>query len=188
MFICPTGKLSTQIRFPVEVYNTLGAGDAFASGFIYGHLKDWGLGTVRPLGQCDRRDCRHSARLRQLYADNGRSRGFCQGKRWLVIGCSSLKPIVIKRHSPPPNAVRKSYRNSSARSRSSLSVHLSGIAPGMRLPILIWLLKGLSSEACWEAEAALETIMPPWLSGPSVTFGISSRINPQTHPGRETDG
>jgi 5-dehydro-2-deoxygluconokinase len=27
--------------FPVEVYNTLGAGDAFASGLIYGHLKGW---------------------------------------------------------------------------------------------------------------------------------------------------
>lgn len=27
--------------FPVEIYNVLGAGDAFASGFIYGHLKGW---------------------------------------------------------------------------------------------------------------------------------------------------
>jgi 5-dehydro-2-deoxygluconokinase len=27
--------------FPVEVYNTLGAGDAFASGFIYGYLAGW---------------------------------------------------------------------------------------------------------------------------------------------------
>ncbi|MBU6402496.1 MAG: 5-dehydro-2-deoxygluconokinase [Verrucomicrobia bacterium] len=27
--------------FPVEVYNVLGAGDAFASGFIYGRLKGW---------------------------------------------------------------------------------------------------------------------------------------------------
>ena len=27
--------------FPVEVYNVLGAGDAFASGFIYGVLKGW---------------------------------------------------------------------------------------------------------------------------------------------------
>ena len=27
--------------FPVEVYNILGAGDAFASGFIYGYLKGW---------------------------------------------------------------------------------------------------------------------------------------------------
>lgn len=28
--------------FPVNVYNVLGAGDAFASGFIYGCLKGWG--------------------------------------------------------------------------------------------------------------------------------------------------
>ncbi|MBN1584651.1 MAG: 5-dehydro-2-deoxygluconokinase [Anaerolineae bacterium] len=27
--------------FPVEIYNTLGAGDAFASGFIYGTLQGW---------------------------------------------------------------------------------------------------------------------------------------------------
>lgn len=27
--------------FPVEVYNVLGAGDAFASGFIYGYLQGW---------------------------------------------------------------------------------------------------------------------------------------------------
>jgi len=27
--------------FPVEVYNVLGAGDAFAAGFIYGQLKGW---------------------------------------------------------------------------------------------------------------------------------------------------
>jgi 5-dehydro-2-deoxygluconokinase len=27
--------------FPVEIYNVLGAGDSFASGLIYGYLKDW---------------------------------------------------------------------------------------------------------------------------------------------------
>ncbi len=27
--------------FPVEVYNVLGAGDAFAAGFIYGHVQGW---------------------------------------------------------------------------------------------------------------------------------------------------
>jgi 5-dehydro-2-deoxygluconokinase len=29
--------------FPVEILNVLGAGDAFASGFIYGHLQGWDL-------------------------------------------------------------------------------------------------------------------------------------------------
>ncbi len=27
--------------FPVEIYNILGAGDAFAAGFIYGYVKGW---------------------------------------------------------------------------------------------------------------------------------------------------
>lgn len=28
--------------FPVEIYNILGAGDAFGAGFLYGHVKGWG--------------------------------------------------------------------------------------------------------------------------------------------------
>ena len=35
------GEIVHTKPFPVEVYNTLGAGDAFASGFIYGHLSGW---------------------------------------------------------------------------------------------------------------------------------------------------
>lgn len=35
------GKALPADPFPVEVYNTLGAGDAFASGFLYGYLKGW---------------------------------------------------------------------------------------------------------------------------------------------------
>ena len=27
--------------FPVEIYNVLGAGDAFGAGFIYGLVKNW---------------------------------------------------------------------------------------------------------------------------------------------------
>ncbi len=36
-----SGEVITAPGFPVEVYNILGAGDAFASGFIYGRLKGW---------------------------------------------------------------------------------------------------------------------------------------------------
>jgi 5-dehydro-2-deoxygluconokinase len=36
--------------FPVEVFNVLGAGDAFASGFIYGNLKGWDLYRSARLG------------------------------------------------------------------------------------------------------------------------------------------
>jgi 5-dehydro-2-deoxygluconokinase len=38
----PDSLMGTNVPgFPVEVYNILGAGDAFASGFIYGLLKGW---------------------------------------------------------------------------------------------------------------------------------------------------
>lgn len=37
----PDGQRIEVPGFPVEVYNVLGAGDAFASGFIYGHVHGW---------------------------------------------------------------------------------------------------------------------------------------------------
>jgi 5-dehydro-2-deoxygluconokinase len=39
----PDGTIRPVPGFPVEVVNVLGAGDAFAAGFIYGYLKDWDL-------------------------------------------------------------------------------------------------------------------------------------------------
>ncbi len=39
----PDGTIQKVPGFPVEVVNILGAGDAFAAGFIYGFLKDWNL-------------------------------------------------------------------------------------------------------------------------------------------------
>jgi 5-dehydro-2-deoxygluconokinase len=36
--------------YPVEIYNTLGAGDAFAGGFIYGWVRGWGLYKAARLG------------------------------------------------------------------------------------------------------------------------------------------
>ncbi|MCG9128962.1 5-dehydro-2-deoxygluconokinase [Candidatus Poribacteria bacterium] len=36
--------------YPVEIYNTLGAGDAFASGFIYGILNEWDWRKAARLG------------------------------------------------------------------------------------------------------------------------------------------
>lgn len=35
------GQIIDAPGFPVEIYNTLGAGDAFASGFLYGYVKGW---------------------------------------------------------------------------------------------------------------------------------------------------
>jgi 5-dehydro-2-deoxygluconokinase len=37
----PGGEILEAATFPVEVLNVLGAGDAFASGFLYGYLKGW---------------------------------------------------------------------------------------------------------------------------------------------------
>jgi 5-dehydro-2-deoxygluconokinase len=39
----PDGTIQEVPGFPVEVVNVLGAGDAFAAGFIYGFLKKWAL-------------------------------------------------------------------------------------------------------------------------------------------------
>ena len=39
----PDGSIQEVPGFPVEVVNILGAGDAFAAGFIYGYLKGWDL-------------------------------------------------------------------------------------------------------------------------------------------------
>ena len=38
-----SGKVTDVPGFPVEVLNILGAGDAFASGFIYGYLQGWDM-------------------------------------------------------------------------------------------------------------------------------------------------
>lgn len=37
-----TGEVIDAAGFPVEVYNILGAGDAFGGGFLYGHVNNWG--------------------------------------------------------------------------------------------------------------------------------------------------
>lgn len=39
----PSGPVMDVPGFPVDVLNVLGAGDAFAGGFIYGYLQGWGL-------------------------------------------------------------------------------------------------------------------------------------------------
>ena len=44
------GKIIHAEPFPVEIYNTLGAGDAFASGFIYGILNRWDWQKAARLG------------------------------------------------------------------------------------------------------------------------------------------
>jgi 5-dehydro-2-deoxygluconokinase len=41
MICLPDGQRIDVPGFPVEVYNVLGAGDAFAAGFIYGYLHGW---------------------------------------------------------------------------------------------------------------------------------------------------
>jgi 5-dehydro-2-deoxygluconokinase len=35
------GAVTSVPGFPVEIYNVLGAGDAFASGFLYGYIQGW---------------------------------------------------------------------------------------------------------------------------------------------------
>lgn len=45
-----SGECLEAPPFPVEIYNTLGAGDAFASGFLYGYLKGWSWAPAARMG------------------------------------------------------------------------------------------------------------------------------------------
>lgn len=45
-----SGEILEAPGFPVEVYNILGAGDAFGAGFIYGFVNDWGWQRSARLG------------------------------------------------------------------------------------------------------------------------------------------
>jgi 5-dehydro-2-deoxygluconokinase len=44
------GEILEAATFPVEVLNVLGAGDAFASGLLYGYLKGWGWQRAARMG------------------------------------------------------------------------------------------------------------------------------------------
>lgn len=46
----PGGETLEVAPFAVEVYNVLGAGDAFASGFLYGYLKGWDWSRAARMG------------------------------------------------------------------------------------------------------------------------------------------
>ncbi len=45
-----TGEVIEAPGYPVEVYNILGAGDAFGGGFLYGYVHDWGWRKAARLG------------------------------------------------------------------------------------------------------------------------------------------
>ena len=45
-----TGEVIDAPGYPVEIYNILGAGDAFGAGFIYGHVNGWGWRKAARLG------------------------------------------------------------------------------------------------------------------------------------------
>jgi 5-dehydro-2-deoxygluconokinase len=46
----PNGEIVQAGGFPVEIYNILGAGDAFGGGFIYGYINGWSLYKSARLG------------------------------------------------------------------------------------------------------------------------------------------
>jgi 5-dehydro-2-deoxygluconokinase len=46
----PNGDVVLAAGYPVEVYNILGAGDAFAGGFLYGYVRGWGWQKSARLG------------------------------------------------------------------------------------------------------------------------------------------
>lgn len=46
----PSGEVIPVPGFPVEIYNILGAGDAFGGGFLYGYVQGWDLYKAARLG------------------------------------------------------------------------------------------------------------------------------------------
>lgn len=46
----PNAQVIDAEGFPVEIYNILGAGDAFGAGFLYGYVKGWGWHKSARLG------------------------------------------------------------------------------------------------------------------------------------------
>jgi 5-dehydro-2-deoxygluconokinase len=46
----PNAAPADVAPFPIEVLNDLGAGDAFASGFLYGYLQGWPLERAARMG------------------------------------------------------------------------------------------------------------------------------------------
>ena len=46
----PDGSVQDVPGFPVEIYNILGAGDAFGGGFLYGYVQGWSLYKAARLG------------------------------------------------------------------------------------------------------------------------------------------
>ncbi|MFN8418583.1 MAG: PfkB family carbohydrate kinase [Anaerolineae bacterium] len=45
-----SGQVTEAPGFPVEIYNILGAGDAFGAGFLYGYVNGWSLYKSARLG------------------------------------------------------------------------------------------------------------------------------------------
>jgi 5-dehydro-2-deoxygluconokinase len=45
-----SGEVIDAPGYPVEIYNILGAGDAFGAGFLYGHIHGWGWRRAARLG------------------------------------------------------------------------------------------------------------------------------------------
>ena len=48
--VCPDAPPADVASFPIEVLNVLGAGDAFASGLLYGYLQGWPLERAARMG------------------------------------------------------------------------------------------------------------------------------------------
>ena len=78
------GSCEDAPGYPVDIYNILGAGDAFASGFIYGVRERVAAAKGGEAGKRLRRHCGDPARMCEFHAYHGGSAYLCRAERRTV--------------------------------------------------------------------------------------------------------
>ena len=127
---------STGPGFPVDVYNILGAGDAFMAGFLRGWIRDEAAGTLLRLRQRVRRAGRVAARLRAGDAELDRAATRSSSTARRRAGCAktrSWNDCIATRRARATGATWPCSRSIIARSSSTWPRRMARGRPDRRL-------------------------------------------------------